>query len=334
MNSPDSVFEGSDDVSPPHLVLLAGMAGSGKSVALRALEDAGFYCCDNLPPELVGSFLRSVARQGKRRVAVAIDVYSGPNAVHLEPVLERLREREVLVQRIFLDASPEVLLRRYAETRRPHPLTGGHTLAGVPASGPQTDSGRRALVDAMALERDMLEGLRAASVVLDTSHLKPSQLRSWILQTVSADSNRLTLVFESFGFKHGLPMDADLVFDARVLPNPFYEAALRPLTGKDQPVADYLSAQPTVAHMLSHICSFIESWLPSYQQDLRSYLTVAIGCTGGQHRSVYLVEALGRHFAGQAPVLLRHRELRRETDAPAAEPVESGTVDLRRRPSA
>ncbi|MEJ7138924.1 RNase adapter RapZ [Amphibiibacter pelophylacis] len=298
-------------LSPPHLVLLAGTAGSGKSVALRALEDAGFYCCDNLPPELVGDFLRLMARQGKRRVAVAIDVYSGPNAIHLEPVLERLREREVLVQRIFLDASEDVLLRRYSESRRPHPLTGGDAHASA-------ESGRRALVDAMALEREMLQGLREASVVVDTSHLRPSQLRSWILQTVQAASNRLTLVFESFGFKHGLPMDADLVFDARVLPNPFYEAALRPLTGLDAPVADFLRAQPPVAQMLQNICGFIENWLPVYQQDLRSYLTVAIGCTGGQHRSVYLVEALGQYFAAQAPVLLRHRELRRETDAAAA----------------
>ncbi|KPF50345.1 nucleotide-binding protein [beta proteobacterium AAP121] len=281
------------------VVLITGISGSGKSVALHALEDAGYFCVDNLPPELLREFIRLEHERYTHRVAVAVDVRTAGSLPHLVPLIEELRAEGVRIRPIFLDASTDALVRRFSETRRPHPLTS------VPGGG----DGTRALVEAIELERDLLSGLREISTVIDTSQLRPALLRSWVRSMVGAREAALTLVFESFAFKHGVPLDADYVFDVRVLPNPYYIRELRPLTGRDAPVAAYLEAQPEAAEMLAQIQTFLQRWLPSFEDDQRSYLTVAIGCTGGQHRSVYSVEWLARRFDGRYATLIRHREL-------------------------
>ncbi|GAP37711.1 RNase adapter RapZ [Piscinibacter sakaiensis] len=285
------------------LVLVTGISGSGKSVAMHALEDAGFFCVDNLPPELLPQFLALDQARSQQRLAVAVDVRTVGSLPGLVPLLARLRGEGVLVRPIFLDASTDALVRRFSETRRPHPLSG------APAAGHPGDGDRTALVDAIDLERELLAELRAASTVIDTSQLRPAQLRAWLRELVQSTQPRLTLVFESFAFKHGVPLDADLVYDVRVLPNPHYDPVLRPFSGRDAPVADFLRAQPEVVEMLGQIGDFVARWLPSFEADQRSYLTVAIGCTGGQHRSVYMVEALARRFAPRGATLIRHREL-------------------------
>ena len=295
------------------VVVVSGTSGSGKSVALHALEDAGFYCVDNLPPELLRDFLKLERARLDRRVAIAVDVRSAQSLPHLLPLLQQLRDEGVAIQVVFLDASTDALVRRFSETRRLHPLTDERPLAKSPAPGRRKEDSepdsRRALIDAIELERELLAELREVSTVLDTSQLRPAQLRVWVRELVSAGRNRLTLVFESFAFKHGVPLDADYVFDVRVLPNPHYVRELRPLTGRDTPVADYLRAQPEVNEMLGQIAGFLARWLPSFEDDQRSYLTVAIGCTGGQHRSVYFAETLAQNFRGRAATLIRHREL-------------------------
>lgn len=279
------------------VVLVTGISGSGKSVALHALEDAGFFCVDNLPPELLRSFLRLEDTRSERRVAVAVDGRSAESLPQLLPLLEQLRKEGVLIRSVFLDASDEALVRRFSETRRPHPLSSG------------LGDSRRALVDAIQLERQLLGELREVSTVMDTSQLRPPQARAWMRALVNATGSAMTLVFESFAFKHGVPLDADYVFDVRVLPNPHYVAELRPLTGRDLPVVEFLEAQADVKEMLVDIETFLRRWLPAFEADQRSYLTVAIGCTGGQHRSVYFVETLARLFAAHSGTLVRHREL-------------------------
>ena len=289
------------------VVLVTGMSGAGKSVAMHAMEDAGLYCVDNLPAELLLDFLRLERQRAMpRRVAIAVDVRSAGSLPLLLPLLKQLRSEGISVRALFLDANTEALTRRFSETRRPHPLR--QELSADEASDAASEA-HRALLDAIALERALLAELRDQSTVLDTSLLRPAQLRSWVRDLVAVDGNHLTLVFESFAFKHGVPSDADFVFDVRVLPNPYYDRNLRPLTGRDQPVADYLRAQPEVLEMQAQIGAFLRRWLPSFATDQRSYLTVAIGCTGGQHRSVYLVETLAAEFAGHGQVLKRHREL-------------------------
>ncbi|WAC73112.1 RNase adapter RapZ [Roseateles sp. SL47] len=283
------------------LVLVTGMSGGGKSIAMHALEDAGFFCVDNLPPELLPHFLELEQESGsRRRVAIAVDVRSAGSLPQLLLHIKELRlSGGVALRSIFLDADNDTLLRRFSETRRPHPLR-----AGVDDSDTH-----RALQDAIALERELLTPLRMESTVIDSSQLRPAQLRAWVRDLVRVSGSSLTLVFQSFAFKHGVPSDADFVFDVRVLPNPYYDRELRPLTGRDPAVADYLEQQPEVRLMLSQIGAFIAQWLPSFGSDQRSYLTVAIGCTGGQHRSVYLVETLTKQFAYHGQVLKRHREL-------------------------
>ena len=281
------------------VILVTGISGSGKSVALHALEDAGFFCVDNLPPELLRDFIRLEHQRFTHRVAAAVDVRTAGSLPHLLPLIEDLRGEGVRIRSLFLDASNEALVRRFSETRRPHPLTA------VPSS---TDA-QRALVEAIELERDLLADLREVSTVVDTSQLRPALLRKWVHSLVGARSAALTLVFESFAYKYGVPLDADYVFDVRVLPNPFYIRELRPLTGRDAPVAAYLESQPEVIAMLGHIEQFLRHWLPAFEDDQRSYLTVAVGCTGGQHRSVYAVEMLARRFEGRFATLLRHREI-------------------------
>ncbi|MGD9774188.1 RNase adapter RapZ [Diaphorobacter sp.] len=288
--------------NPLEVVVITGMSGSGKSVALHALEDAGYYCVDNLPPELLTAFVALEHAHHGHRVAVAMDVRSATALPLLPRQLASLREQGVQLRLLFLDASTGTLVRRFSETRRRHPLSGDELLEG-----------RQALVQTLELERELLAELREQSHVIDTGSLRPSQLLSYVKDLLAVPPSHLTLVFQSFAFKRGIPFDADYVFDVRMLPNPHYEPELRELTGKDAPVADYLHQQPEVGLMLSHIARFLDQWLPALAQNHRSYVTVAIGCTGGQHRSVYLVEQLHARFAGTWNTLLRHREL----DSPA-----------------
>jgi UPF0042 nucleotide-binding protein len=280
------------------MILITGMSGSGKSVALHALEDVGYYCVDNLPPELLLPFVALKRPDNAPKVAIAMDVRSATSLPLVPDQLKALRAQGVAVQSLFLDANAETLVRRFSETRRLHPLS--HIDA--------TDQ-NRALIDAIELERELLAEMREQSHVIDTSMIRASQLQGYVKSLIAAPRHQLTLVFESFGFKRGVPMDADYVFDVRMLPNPHYEPALRPLTGLDAPVADYLKTHAEVDDMFRHIEQFLSHWLQALVRDHRSYVTVAVGCTGGQHRSVYLVEALAAAFSQQWTTLKRHREL-------------------------
>jgi UPF0042 nucleotide-binding protein len=280
------------------MILITGMSGSGKSVALHALEDAGYYCVDNLPPELLTPFVALEQQHGASKVAIAMDVRSATSLPLVPQQLRQLRDSGMAVQSFFLDANTETLVRRFSETRRLHPLSR------IDASDQH-----RALVDAIELERELLGEMREQAHVLDTSMIRSSQLQGYVKSLISAPSTQLTLVFESFAFKRGVPLDADYVFDVRMLPNPHYESGLRQLTGLDEPVASYLKAHAEVGDMFSHIQQFLNHWLQALVRDHRSYVTVAIGCTGGQHRSVYLVEELAAAFSPHWRTLKRHREL-------------------------
>jgi len=292
-------------IHPMEIVLITGMSGSGKSVALNALEDAGFYCVDNLPPELLMPFVELEQKHQARRVAIAMDVRSATSLPLVPHQLATLRSRDIGVKSLFLDANTDTLVRRYSETRRKHPLSQSE-------SGHGEQDARRALVDAIELERKLLATLREDAHIIDSSIIRPAQLQGYVKALISTPLEQLTLVFESFAFKRGVPTDADYVFDVRMLPNPHYEPALRHLTGRDEPVIEFLRAQPDVDLMLHHIGHFLENWLDALAHDHRSYVTVAIGCTGGQHRSVYLVERLAQRFGSEWVTLKRHREI----DAP------------------
>ncbi|MBI3523139.1 MAG: RNase adapter RapZ [Betaproteobacteria bacterium] len=284
-------------------ILISGLSGSGKSIALNVLEDAGYYCVDNLPAPLLPQLVEQLRSDGREQVAVAADMRGGAGIAALPEQLRDLRKRNIESRFIFLDARDEVLIQRFSETRRRHPLADQDTT----------------LAEAILRERSGLENVAALGHHIDTSNLLPSALRAYIKDFAALNSQlqpgaaTLTLLFESFGFKHGLPLDADLVFDVRCLPNPHYDPLLRPLTGRDRAVADFLEAQPEVVQMAEDIRRFVADWLPAYIRDSRSYLTVAIGCTGGQHRSVYLVERMAEYFNQRAPVpvqvLVRHRAL-------------------------
>ena len=287
-------------LQPIELVLITGMSGSGKSVALTALEDLGFYCVDNLPPELLASFIALEQSHRASKVAIAMDVRSADSLPGLPERLARVinePEQNIHLRTVFLDTATDILVRRFSETRRRHPL-----------SIKQSDDQHQALTDAIEHERELLAELREQALVIDTGLSRPAELRSQIKDLLGTQHAPLTLVFESFAFKRGVPMDADFVFDVRMLPNPHYEPELKPLTGRDTPVASFLERQPEVADMQQHITGFLNRWLPPMLNDHRSYVTVAIGCTGGQHRSVYLVEQLGAAFAPHWPTRLRHRE--------------------------
>ena len=280
------------------IVLITGMSGSGKSVALRTLEDASYYCVDNLPPELLSLFVTLEPKNHGNKVAIAIDVRSATSLPQLPQTLERLRGQGVVIRSIFLDATTDTLVRRFSETRRRHPL-----------SSDAPHEGSLALMQAIELERELLADLREQSHVIDTSTIRPSQLQGYVKTFISPAPGQLSLVFQSFAFKRGIPVDADYVFDVRMLPNPHYEPELRELTGMDAPVADFLHQQPEVALMRSHIEQFLTHWLEFLAKNHRSYVTVAIGCTGGQHRSVYLVERLAETFSHRWNTLRRHREM-------------------------
>jgi UPF0042 nucleotide-binding protein len=276
------------------LILISGLSGSGKSVALNLLEDSGYYCVDNLPVVMLTVLAGILKEEKVSKLAVAIDARSNSGMDLLPEKLRRLTADGVRHNFLFLHASEEVLLKRYSETRRRHPLADE----------------QRTLAEAIHLESELLAPIFDLGHRIDTSHLKPNALREWVRQFIEIEAGQgLTLMFQSFGFKHGIPLDADLVFDVRCLPNPHYEPALRPLNGRDQPVIEFLEAEAEVLRMRADIARFVADWLPCYIRDNRNYLTVAIGCTGGQHRSVYLAEVLAREFAGQARVLVRHRTL-------------------------
>lgn len=285
-----------------HLVLLTGMSGSGKSVALHALEDLGFYCVDNLPPELLTSLVKLERSGFTNQLAIAMDVRSASSLPLVPKQLQALKAQGVDVDSIFLDATTGTLIRRFSETRRRHPLSQ------IGQNTAQQDQ-RRALAEAIELERDLLSELRTDAHVIDTSIIRPTQLQSYIKALIAAPGKQLTLVFESFAFKRGIPSDADYVFDVRMLPNPHYEPALKELTGRDVPVIEFLQQEPEVARMLKQIHDFLDGWLDALALNHRSYVTVAIGCTGGQHRSVYLVEQLAALFQTKWDTLKRHREM-------------------------
>jgi UPF0042 nucleotide-binding protein len=284
--------------------LITGISGSGKSVALRAFEDAGYDCVDNLPVTLLKSLITTLEGEKSERVAVAIDARRGQSIAELPMILENLR-RNHQVRIVFLNADTNTLIQRFSETRRRHPLSG---------KTQQTQAAT--LIEAIDKERSLLEPLRTQAHSIDTSNLPAHALRAWIQDLLKDKPQGLTVIFESFGFKKGLPSEADLVFDVRCLPNPHYDKDLRPLSGKDQAVREFLEKIPEVASMESDIIQFVEKWLPHYIADGRSYLTIAVGCTGGQHRSVYLVSRIIAHFlpkkdlaALQINFLTRHREL-------------------------
>lgn len=279
------------------LVVITGMSGSGKSVALTALEDVGYYCVDNLPPELLESFVDLQHKRKVTKAAIAMDVRSASSLPGLPRRLAALRSDRLHLTTLFLDSTTDTLVRRFSETRRLHPL-----------SLRTENDQQRALIDAIEHERDLLAELREQALVLDTSLVRPANLRSQVKELVGTTQTPMTLVFESFAFKRGIPMAADFVFDVRMLPNPHYEPELKPLTGRDAPVAEFLTASADVAAMERHIEQFLTHWLPQMVRDHRSYVTVALGCTGGQHRSVYLVERLAARFGGEWTTRVRHRE--------------------------
>jgi UPF0042 nucleotide-binding protein len=298
------------------LVLITGMSGSGKSVALHALEDAGFYCVDNLPPELLLPFIDLEEQLGVKQVAIAMDIRSATSLPMVPKLLSALKNRQanrqVNVKSLFLDASTDTLIRRFSETRRKHPLSSQAAL-DTDIDINAKENFQHILLEAIELERDMLANLREGAHIIDTSIIRPAQLLAYVKDLISAPASGMTLVFESFAFKRGIPMDADYVFDVRMLPNPHYDPALRNLTGRDTPVASFLQNLPEVLDMQGDISNFVGKWLTALSRDHRSYVTIAIGCTGGQHRSVYLVEQLAAAFASENidkyVTLKRHREL-------------------------
>jgi RNase adapter protein RapZ len=277
------------------LVLLSGVSGSGKSVALKALEDAGYFCVDNLPADLIGALADYASQRHEPKVAISADARSRESLGRLPEIVERERQRGTDVRVIFLDANDQSLVRRFSETRRPHPLAGED----------------RTLPEAIAEERRVLSWLAEIGQRIDTSMLTASQLRGWIQDLVVTDRAQLTLIFESFGYKGGVPLDADFVFDARcVLPNPHYEPQLRALTGADDAVVEFLERETQAGLLVEDIQRFLQSWLPRFVLDQRASITVAIGCTGGRHRSIYIVRQLAQRFASEYTVVVRHRDTR------------------------
>ncbi|MFN7754212.1 MAG: RNase adapter RapZ [Pseudomonadota bacterium] len=275
------------------ITLVTGLSGSGKSVALNVLEDEGAYCVDNLPASVLEPLVVELAGRGQQHLAVGIDARSLDTVATLPSRVAALRATGHEAHLIYLDADEATLVERFSETRRRHPLSDGSLT----------------LEECIVRERELLAPLLEPAHRIDTTRMSSAALRARVLALTGLARSHLTLLFESFAFKRGLPRDADLVFDVRCLPNPHYDPRLRPLTGRDAPVAAFLEAEPSVQRMLADIRRFVREWLPAYVGDSRSYLTVAVGCTGGRHRSVYIVEQLARDFAGEPRALVRHREL-------------------------
>lgn len=281
------------------LIIVSGLSGSGKTVALHTLEDLGYYCIDNLPASLLGSLAAELKQltHPVERVAVGIDARNLPHSLQqFSEVVDELNRQGTKSEILYLTCETSALLRRFSESRRPHPLRDSQL----------------SLAESIKKEQALLEPIaRQADLFIDTSRTTVHQLRHQVLMRMDKrQENRLSLLFESFGYKHGIPNDADFVFDSRCLPNPHWQPVLRPLTGMDPEVAAFLEGQPQVEEMYRHIRDFLANWVPAFERDHRSYLTTAIGCTGGQHRSVYLVERLARHFRDQYPLVsARHREI-------------------------
>ena len=276
----------------PEIVLIGGVSGSGKSVALGALEDAGYYTVNNLPLPMLPDLVGHVVKLGFARIGITIDPKTNPTIGELTTAMESLRAMPAVVRFIFLDAKAETLVKRFSETRRRHPLS----------------SDERTLREAIELERSLVGDARALGTLIDTSELSSHSLRAWVKDFASVDRGDLNITLQSFGFKHGVPLDADMVFDARCLPNPHYEQGLSVQTGRDEAVITFLRNFPEVDRLVQDIFTFVSTWLPEYRGDNRNYLTVAVGCTGGRHRSVYVVERL-RELLQSQHVLVRHREL-------------------------
>lgn len=281
------------------IVVVSGLSGSGKSVALKVLEDSGYYCVDNLPATLLLEVVEFLGTAGNQRIAVSVDARSAALPA-LPDGVARLRARGMDCRVLFLEATPQTLLRRFAETRRRHPLAGEDV----------------SLAEAIERERGLLAGVSQLGHRIDTSALLAKTLRNWIRDMFDVAAGNVTLLFESFAFRDGIPLDADWVIDARMLPNPHYEPRLRALTGRDAPVIEYLEGQEAVRRLFDDVHALLARWLPELVSDSRSYLTVAIGCTGGRHRSVYLAEKLAAAFRGAWTVLVRHRGLAAETEPP------------------
>jgi len=275
------------------LVVLSGVSGSGKSLALKSLEDAGFFCVDNLPAELIWRLADYALARGERKVAIGVDARSAESLGQLPEIVERERQRGTDVRVIFLDATDESLVRRFAETRRPHPIAG--------------EGG--SIEQSIAAERRLLAWPAEFGQRVDTSGLTPPQLRTWIRDVAATDPTRLTLCFQSFGYKMGVPLDADFVFDARFLSNPHYDPELRPMTGRDRRVADYLERETDAPAFVGDVERLLRNWLPRFAVDQRATINVAIGCTGGRHRSVFVTERLADRFSADYPVVVRHRDL-------------------------
>lgn len=281
------------------LQIVSGLSGSGKTIALHTLEDMGYYCIDNLPVSLLDSVADHLMGDPEEifcKTAVGIDARSQPNQIsHLPSMVENIRQRGLSCNMLFLDAQADTLIKRFSETRRKHPLTND----------------QRSLAEAILHERELLEPLnKAADLQLDTTHTNLHELRDLVRHRIGGESDQVSILFESFGFKHGLPRDVDFVFDARCLPNPYWQVDLRPYNGLEKPIVDFLSSLDEVTRMQSDLINFLTSWIPVFEKDGRSYLTIAVGCTGGQHRSVFLVDRLAKHFAKAGfHVMSRHREL-------------------------
>ena len=284
----------------PRVLIVTGLSGSGKSVVIKMLEDAGYYCIDNLPVEFAAEVIAFQQNSGRGKIALSIDVRSGVGINSLPAVIDELIKKGIDARVLFLEANTETIVKRFSEARRPHPLADD----------------KRTLQECITWERNILAGISDVAHRVDTSDLGPNMLRAWVRDFIALDQSTLTMFFQSFGFKNGLPRDADFVFDVRPLPNPFYDPALRPLTGKDPAVIKFLDSVPSVQAMLNDIEQLLVRWLPAFVRDNRRSLTIAIGCTGGQHRSVYFAEHLAERFGKTQQVQVRHRGLYREGGEP------------------
>lgn len=276
------------------IVLISGLSGSGKSVALRQMEDSGYFCVDNLPLEMLPALVSyHIERADETELAVSVDVRSGIDIAQAREQIAYLRGLGHRVEVLFVEAEEGVLVRRFSETRRGHPLSNQDMT----------------LLESLKKEREWLFPLKEIAYCIDTSQMNAQQLRQAVRQWLKVERTGLLVILESFGFKYGVPANADFIFDMRSLPNPYYDLELRAFTGTDRPVRDYLDGQPLVQEMVDDIERFVTHWLPRLEDESRSCVTVAIGCTGGQHRSVYVVEELAGRLQGRYELLIRHRQM-------------------------
>ena len=275
------------------LFIFTGLSGSGKSVALKTLEDLDFYCIDNLPIKLLDSCISTLVKQGYSNVAISLDVRNPSFLDVLPGEVQNLSKQGVDVKIIFLDSSNESLLRRYSESRRPHPLANE----------------KRTLIECIQEERSLLQAIKVDAEHIDTSRLTPQQLKNWVRGLIENKKQQFQLILQSFGFKYGIPQDTDFTFDVRCLPNPFYEKELKNLSGLDLEVETYLNKNVDTVKMVETIYEFANQWLPKFIREGRVILAISIGCTGGQHRSVYLVEQINKKFKSNYRTLIRHRDL-------------------------